>query len=84
MTPTVTEKWGLGMAPPKPATQRERTAACRRVMMLLNASEMPKANEQILEQLSVVKGMFNRIAREDQWGLVYRIGAVRISFAFSL
>ena len=53
-------------------------------MMLLNASEMPKANEQILEQLSVVKGMFNRIAREDQWGLVYRIGAVRISFAFSL
>jgi hypothetical protein len=67
MTSTVTEKWGFGMAPPKPATQRERTAACRRVMMLLNAPEMPEANEQILEQLSVVKGMFNRIAREDQW-----------------
>jgi hypothetical protein len=28
-------------------------------MMLLNASEMPTANEQIFEQLSVVKGMFN-------------------------
>ena len=67
MSPTVTEKWGFGMAPPKPATQRERTAACRHVMMLLSASETPKANEQILEQLSIVKGMFNRIAREDQW-----------------
>ncbi len=67
MTSTVTEKWGFGMAPPKPKTQRERTAACRRVMILLNAAEMPQADEETLEQLSVVKGMFNRIAREDQW-----------------
>jgi hypothetical protein len=67
MTSTITEKWGFGMAPPKPATQRERMAACRRVLALLNASQIPKADEQLLKQLSVVKGMFNRIAREDQW-----------------
>lgn len=42
-------------------------------MMLLNVSEMPTANEQIFVQLSVVKGMFNRNARENQWtGLPYR------------
>ncbi len=67
MTSAVTEKWGFGMAPPKPATQRQRTEACSRVMAILNASAMPKADEQLLDQLSVIKGMFNRIAREDQW-----------------
>lgn len=67
MTSIITEKWGFGMAPPKPATQRERMAACRRVMALLNTLEMPKVDEQLLDQLSVIKGMFNRIAREDQW-----------------
>lgn len=67
MTSTVTEKWGFGMAPPKSATQRDRAVACRRVMEFLNESESRKTDEQLLEQLSIVKGMFNRIAREDQW-----------------
>ena len=67
MTSVVAEKWGFGMAPPKAATQRERTAACRQVMALLNTSGVPKLDEQLLDQLSVVKGLFNRIAREDQW-----------------
>jgi hypothetical protein len=67
MANTVTEKWGFGMAPPKPAPQRERILACRYVIALLQRVEMPQVDVEVLDQLSVVKGMFNRIAREDQW-----------------
>jgi hypothetical protein len=67
MSPEIFEKWGFGMAPPKPGTQHERTTACRSIIELLNTSEMPKATEELLSSLSIAKGLFNRIVREDQW-----------------
>jgi hypothetical protein len=67
MTNEIAEKWGFGMAPPKPATQRERSLACSSTLNLLNRSEQPKASEEVLAHLSIAKGLFNRIVREDQW-----------------
>src|ERR1700740_2822682 len=67
MAPEIAEKWGFGMAPPKPTTQRERTIACAKLLELLNAKERPKAREELLSRLSVTKGLFNRVVREDQW-----------------
>jgi hypothetical protein len=55
------------MAPPKPGTRRERIDACAGLLALLNSASPFKADDRLLAQLSVVKGMFNRIAREDQW-----------------
>ena len=55
------------MAPPKPVTQRTREAACKNLIQLLKSREQPVADEKILEHLNVVKGLFNRVVREDQW-----------------
>jgi hypothetical protein len=67
MCPEIFEKWGFGMARPKVGIQRERTTACRVVAELLNTPEMPKPTKELLGFLSVAKGLFNRIVREDQW-----------------
>jgi hypothetical protein len=67
MAPEIAEKWGFGMAPTKPTTQHERIIACTRLLKLLNAREQPTADEKLLTQLSVIKGLFNRAVREDQW-----------------
>jgi hypothetical protein len=67
MTNEIAEKWGFGMAPPKPATQRERSLACSSILNLLNRSEQPKAAQEVVAHLSIAKGLFNRIVREDQW-----------------
>ncbi|MGA9526830.1 MAG: GIY-YIG nuclease family protein [Terriglobales bacterium] len=67
MTNEIAEKWGFGMAPPKPATQRERSVACSSILNLLNRSEQPNASQEVLAHLSIAKGLFNRIVREDQW-----------------
>src|ERR1700722_15209219 len=37
------------------------------ILNLLNRSEQPKASEEVLAHLSIAKGLFNRIVREDQW-----------------
>jgi hypothetical protein len=67
MAPEIAEKWGFGMAPPKPTTQRERILACTKLLELLSARERPKVRGDLLSQLSVTKGLFNRVVREDQW-----------------
>ena len=63
----VSEKWGFGMAPPRPKTQSERNAACERLLQILSSKNRPDDDESILYSLSIVKGLFNRIVREDQW-----------------
>jgi hypothetical protein len=67
MVPEIAEKWGFGMAPPKPETQRERTIACTKILEVLRLREQPTNREEVLSQLSVTKGLFNRVVREDQW-----------------
>jgi len=63
----VFEKWGFGLAPPKSKTQRARVKAAHEVLGLLEnpASGSVKAGE--LDSLSAVKGLFNRVVRQDQW-----------------
>ncbi len=55
------------MAPPKAATQRERTIACAKILEALKLREQPTDRDEVLSHLSVTKGLFNRVAREDQW-----------------
>jgi hypothetical protein len=63
----VIEKWGFGMAPPKLQTQNERRRACAEVLKLLGSLDRPVDSVAMLENLSITKGLFNRIVREDQW-----------------
>jgi T5orf172 domain len=66
----IVQKWGFGMAPPKSLTQKERLKAARAVMALLNGEPVEDV-ESTLAHISVVKGLFNRVAREDQWDWFY-------------
>jgi hypothetical protein len=63
----INEKWGFGMAPPKPRMQNTRLAACDAVLKALNSREYLSSDRTFLENISLVKGLFNRVAREDQW-----------------
>ena len=63
----VSEKWGFGMAPPKVKTQRNRDEACTNLLEVLCSRQLPDPDEHVLEMVSIVKGLFNRIVREDQW-----------------
>lgn len=61
------EKWGFGMAPPKPATEAERQAAVAHLLEIFGRTLLPGSDAKTLDACSTVKGMFNRIVREDQW-----------------
>lgn len=63
----VSEKWGFGMAPPKPATQHERAQACAALLDAIASLDPPPPSDGILDAASTVKGLFNRVVREDQW-----------------
>ena len=63
----VAEKWGFGMAPPKEKTQRRRNKACANLLKVICSQKLPKQDENVLETASLVKGLFNRVVREDQW-----------------
>ena len=55
------------MAPPKPKTQNYREKCCGTLISLLEVGHFPEPEDQNLEPISVVKGLFNRTAKEDQW-----------------
>lgn len=59
--------WAFGMAPTKPSVYAERLAAAVYVLDLIEGEAEPFALPSRLEQISVVKGLFNRVWREDQW-----------------
>ncbi|RWM71237.1 MAG: GIY-YIG nuclease family protein [Mesorhizobium sp.] len=63
----VSERWGFGMAPPKPATQHERAQACASFLDTIASLDLLPSNDGILDAASVVKGLFNQVVREDQW-----------------
>ncbi|GAB2472258.1 GIY-YIG nuclease family protein [Jatrophihabitans fulvus] len=65
----VNHKWGFGMSPVKPATARRRVVAAQRVLELV-AAPNAAANgqlDELISDLSELKGLFNRVARQDQW-----------------
>ena len=61
---------GFGMVPPKPPRQERYNIAARHVLDLLNGAE---TDEHSLDAASEVKGLCNRILREDQpdWVVVW-------------
>jgi T5orf172 domain-containing protein len=61
----VHQKWGFGMAPPKPAAEERRRASAMLVRALLAGSCVQ--DQATLDALSEVKGLFARVARQDQW-----------------
>lgn len=60
----VSQKWGFGMAPPKPQLQQRRLGWVSHVLGLLK-HESP--HEKSPDAVSEVKGLFNRVVRQDQW-----------------
>ncbi|WP_437313658.1 GIY-YIG nuclease family protein [Sorangium sp. So ce385] len=67
MAREVYEKWGFGMAPPKPATQAARLREAQSVLAELEADSSNNVDPSFLEDLSGTKGLFNRVRRQDQW-----------------
>jgi hypothetical protein len=55
------------MAPPKSETQNSRVKACAVLLEIIATPRYPDDTEMPLEATSIVKGLFNRIVREDQW-----------------
>ncbi len=60
----VSQKWGFGMAPPRPELQQRRLGWVSHVLDLLKY-ESPHEKSPIA--VSEVKGLFNRVVRQDQW-----------------
>ena len=63
----VRHKWGFGMSIPKPHTRQLRRVACETFVELLGTDYLPNADEVTLDVASTVKGLFNRVVKEDQW-----------------
>src|SRR5688572_1907526 len=64
--PEVSEKWGFGLAPPKPDTHLARIVAAKAVLHVLTERGLPTGRD-VLSHLSTVQGLFNRVRRQDQW-----------------
>jgi len=67
MPQEVYEKWGFGLAPPKRATELSRRKSAELVLDLLQGSQLLPAVPTTLDAISEVKGLFNRVSRQDQW-----------------
>lgn len=63
----VHEKWGFGMAPPKPRTTDIRRAASRLGLDLLQRRLPPEPTTEALDPISTTKGILSRIFEQDQW-----------------
>ncbi|MFD0269782.1 GIY-YIG nuclease family protein [Streptomyces sp. NPDC127106] len=61
----VEQKWGFGMAPIKPNVQAERIRAARTVLATLVDGRTAALGR--LDDLSVIKGLFTRTYKKDQW-----------------
>ena len=62
----VSKKWGFGMAPLKPETERNNRQAMLAVRGFV-AGDAKVVQKDILGDISRVKGIFNRIVKQDQW-----------------
>ena len=59
-------KWGFGMAPLKEKTDRQNREAITQVKNFVFGNS-GAGKTPLVDQISVVKGLFNRIVRQDQW-----------------
>ena len=56
------------MAPVKPSMLEKRRVACEKYSDVLLSEDMPAPPcDELLAAISTVKGLFNRVVREDQW-----------------
>ena len=60
------KKWGFGMAPLKPNTARNNRRALVSVKNYVNGEGTTNL-DTITEDISWVKGLFNRVVKQDQW-----------------
>lgn len=60
------QKWGFGMAPVKEKTDIERFEAIDALLLFMKEKNYAD-HECLLESISVIKGMFSRVFRQDQW-----------------
>ena len=72
----IEQKWGFGMAPIKPEVQKYRHKCVQELLNIINNRKIDSNYEENsgTEFFSIVKGLFNRIKRQDQWDwfTVYR------------
>ncbi len=61
----VEQKWGFGIAPIKPHVQAERIRAAHTTLATLTKGRTAALGQ--LDDLSVVKGLFTRTCKKDQW-----------------
>lgn len=59
-------KWGFGMAPLKPQTELKNRTCIEQVKGLLS-ERSSLSGKEIAEAISVVKGLFSRIIKQNQW-----------------
>lgn len=60
------KKWGFGAAPFNPETYNKNKTAIKYVLHFIDKQSIIK-NVDICNEISIVKGLFNRIIRQDQW-----------------
>ena len=60
------KKWGFGAAPFKSETLNKNRAALKYVLNYIDKQSI-KRSIDICNEISIVKGLFNRIIRQDQW-----------------
>lgn len=60
------KKWGFGAAPFKPETYNKNKTAIKCVLYFIDKQTIKK-NVDICNEIGIVKGLFNRIIRQDQW-----------------
>lgn len=60
------QKWGFGAAPFRPDTLNKNRTALKYLLSYID-NPLIKKNIDICTEISIVKGLFNRIIRQDQW-----------------
>lgn len=60
------QKWGFGAAPFKPDTLNKNRTALKYLLSYID-NQLIKKNIDICTEISIVKGLFNRIICQDQW-----------------
>ncbi len=63
----IAQKWGFGLAPIKPAIALQRQQSVNAVLDLLRDRPPAAADPAVLDHLSVVKGLYTRAYKQDQW-----------------
>ena len=62
----IVQKWGFGMAPLKPQTEQSNKSAIEAVCNYV-IDDTQGIRVDVVNEISVVKGIFNRVVKQDQW-----------------